>query len=563
MPKQTFQKNHRTPENLKRFFNATSSELLDNKNRNPVTKNLSNEEISALKELTDLQKNRIITIKPADKGAGIVILNFEDYIKSCQDHLNLKQLQPDGTFLSYYEQVDELFMSNAKETISKLIQEGFDNGYICKDEYEALDPEDKGAARFYEIFKVHKNHPPGSIPPARPIISGNNSITENLSRYVNFHIQHLVHNIPSYLQDTPHFLRTLENQNQNGEPLKNEILVTIDVSSLYTNISPQEGIEEVRKFLIQNSEKDQDIPTEFILRMLEQVLEKNIFEFDKKLFNQLIGTAMGTVCAPPYANIFMNKIDKLLRDLAINISTEEDPIRLFKRFLDDIFIIWKGSIDDLQTFLVQMNNVHPTIKFTSEFTCPYVCDVKGPHDCFCHQTKNIAFLDTQVSIEDGKLVTDLYRKPTDRCQYLLPSSCHPSHISKNIPYNLCHRLLQICSKPENLNTRLEELKQFLLSREYRKKSIEDAISKIMNMNRLDALKKMPKKENKRPIFVLTYNPALPSVSSILKKHWRVMTQDPYLKEVFPEPPMVAFRRAKNLKDILIKAKVPPCQRKNG
>ena len=40
------------------------------------------------------------------------------------------------------------------------------------------------------------------------------------------------------------------------------------------------------------------------------------------------------------------------------------------------------------------------------------------------------FLDTNVSIEDGKFTTDLYRKPTDRCQYLLPSSCHPSHISK-------------------------------------------------------------------------------------------------------------------------------------
>ena len=36
-----------------------------------------------------------------------------------------------------------------------------------------------------------------------------------------------------------------------------------------------------------------------------------------------------------------------------------------------------------------------------------------------------------------------------------------------------------------------------------------------------------------------------------------MTQDPYLKQVFPKPPMVAFRRAKNLKDHLIRAKVPP------
>ena len=36
-----------------------------------------------------------------------------------------------------------------------------------------------------------------------------------------------------------------------------------------------------------------------------------------------------------------------------------------------------------------------------------------------------------------------------------------------------------------------------------------------------------------------------------------MTQDPYLKKVSPQPPMVAFRRPTNLRDILIKAKVPP------
>ena len=53
--------------------------------------------------------------------------------------------------------------------------------------------------------------------------------------------------------------------------------MTIDVSSLYTNISPQEGIEEVRKFLIHNQEKDKNVPTEYILRMLELVLEKKCF----------------------------------------------------------------------------------------------------------------------------------------------------------------------------------------------------------------------------------------------------------------------------------------------
>ena len=81
--------------------------------------------------------------------------------------------------------------------------------------------------------------------------------------------------------------------------------------------------------------------------------------------------------------------------------------------------------------------------------------------------------------------------------------------------------------------------------------MNDAIQRVLDMNREEALKYRPKKENDRTIFVITFNPTLPSVSQILQKHWRVMTTDPYLKKVFPQPP-----RPKNLKDQLIRAKVP-------
>ena len=44
---------------------------------------------------------------------------------------------------------------------------------------------------------------------------------------------------------------------------------------------------------------------------------------------------------------------------------------------------------------------------------------------------------------------------------------------------------------------------------------------------------------------------------IMNKAWRVMVQDPYLQEVFPQPPMVAYRRPPSLRSVLVKAKVPP------
>ena len=85
-------------------------------------------------------------------------------MKSCYDHLTSTQLQSDGTFQNYYDQIDEQLLDESKDAIFKLIQEGFDNNYLTKEEFEALDPHNKGSARFYQIFKVHKKHPPGTTP---------------------------------------------------------------------------------------------------------------------------------------------------------------------------------------------------------------------------------------------------------------------------------------------------------------------------------------------------------------------------------------------------------------
>ena len=88
----------------------------------------------------------------------------------------------------------------------------------------------------------------------------------------------------------------------------NTILVTLDVKSLYTVIPQSEGVECVEDALSEREEKD--VPSAFIARLLELLLKYNIFEFNGDFFQQIIGTAMGSKPAPPYANIFMSrKID--------------------------------------------------------------------------------------------------------------------------------------------------------------------------------------------------------------------------------------------------------------
>ena len=87
--------------------------------------------------------------------------------------------------------------------------------------------------------------------------------------------------------------------------------------------------------------------------------------------------------------------------------------------------------------------------------------------------------------------------------------------------------------------------------------MDSAIFRAKAISRELALKKVEKKEKPdRVIFSISFNPQLPCISSIIQKHWRTMVQDPWMKEVFQNPPMVTYRRPPNLRDKLIRARIP-------
>lgn len=60
--------------------------------------------------------------------------------------------------------------------------------------------------RFYLLPKIHKKGCPG-----RPVTLGCGTSTEKVSEFVDFHIKHLIPEIPSYIRDTKHFRRCFMN----------------------------------------------------------------------------------------------------------------------------------------------------------------------------------------------------------------------------------------------------------------------------------------------------------------------------------------------------------------
>ena len=485
-----------------------------------------------------------------------MILDYLVYMRACYEHLMSEKILSDGESKKYYCRVDNMDLEYTKVKIRNLVQEGLDNDILSKEEYTAMLADEKEAAKFYCTFKVHKKHEPMTAPPPRPIVSGSGSVTENIATFVEYHIKDIAKEHEAYLQDTPDFLRYVEKVNNEQGLEDDHILVTWDEVGLYNNILHEEGLESLNEAL--ETRNNPKVPTDYLIKLMDIILRNNLFDFHEELWRQEIGCAMGTKPAPSYADIFMaKKIDNRIIYLAQAYGTNTtNPLTMFKRFLDDIFSIFKGSTKDLHKLFDEMNEMHESIKFTMNHSSPPT--ESEENRCQCEMQPSIPFLDVLCSIQDGKIVTDLYRKETDRNMYLLPSSCHPPSCTKNIPFSLCLRIVRICSKPEYREKQFLKLKELMTSREYSESTIDAAINRARGIPRHVALRRvMKKQEGIRPVFALTYDPRLPNIQNIQAKHWRSMiSQDPYLSEVFLQPPLTAFRRQKNLRDHLIRAKVP-------
>ena len=89
-----------------------------------------------------------------DKGAGLIILDFENYMKACHEHLE-SETENGG---KYYIPVTDRALITAMDKLEKILQEGVENEHITREEYDAMLSSDMNPGKFYSIFKIHKAH---------------------------------------------------------------------------------------------------------------------------------------------------------------------------------------------------------------------------------------------------------------------------------------------------------------------------------------------------------------------------------------------------------------------
>ena len=110
-----------------------------------------------------------------------------------------------------------------------------------------------------------------------------------------------------------------------------------------------------------------------------------------------------------------------------------------------------------------------------------------------YSTTKMNFLGVIVTKVGNKLETDLYCKSNDTYQYLHAQSCHSNVYEGSIAYWQVVKFKRICSTEENLNNHLEQLKQWLVKRGYRKDHVDSEIERISLVERTGSFQIQDKK----------------------------------------------------------------------
>ena len=519
--KSTFDPRHLNQGALAVYQKTVKREIQQKPVKIPYHKNLSRKEYDAIKQLAS---DRTITIKSADKGSCIVIQNTTDYIS-----IGHKQLSD----TKFYTKESRDFTHDFNIKVHNLIDELENKGSISFEVANYLKINKPKTPQFYMLPKIHKGIIP---PPGRPILSANDSPTERISAFVDHFLQPFVPLIPSYIKDTTDFVTKIEA----CPPLPDgAILVTLDVTALYTNIPHWEGLAVIKNLLTKSRPTTSQPTNQDILRLLSLVLTLNHFEFDNSFFTQKGGVAMGSKVSPSFANLFMSNFEEKY------VYTYPIKPILWLRFIDDIKMVWTHGTENLNMFVTHLNSVHNSIKFTIDMS-----------------PLQINFLDTTVKLDaNRKMYTTLYTKPTDSHTYLHYTSAHPTHQKKSGPYSQLVRIRRICTKYIDFVTNAEKIISYYKTRGYPNLILQEALEKAKLLDRTILLTQNNthtiQRNDNNLIMIITHNPANPDVKGIIQKHWPIINNAKNLSVLHNQEITLASRRPKNLRDKLVRARANP------
>ena len=271
-------------------------------------------------------------------------------VMNMQDKINEGQIQLDN--IEHYRPLGKPMIKDTNCRVQQLISELHRGNHIddMTQKWLCQTPSTPRTPIFYTLTKIHK-----PIPVGRPVISGCEGPTERLSSFVDKLILPMAKQQVSYLKDTTDFKNFIE---RTKVPM-GAFLVSMDVTSLYTNIPQGEGIQTICKAFDAYYENKPPIPTNLLEIALRLILTENSFQFKGKDYLQIHGT--------PWVQKWQSLSPiSSWQKLKLKFPTKATEPPVWKRYIDDVISIWNPTREEITQFIEQANSHHLTIRFTAE-----------------------------------------------------------------------------------------------------------------------------------------------------------------------------------------------------
>ena len=193
-----------------------------------------------------------------------------------------------------------------------------------------------------------------------------------------------------------------------------------------------------------------------------------------------------------------------------------------------------------------INNLHPWLKFTMEYS-----------------TTSIVFLDFRISTLGKLLLAEMYSKSSDTHAYLMPTSCHPTHVCRNIPKGVMKRVKRNCSSDLKCEEGFMEYKEYLTKRGYSNQLIEEAIAEAKATPREQLIghtqKHQESSTSRQYPLVTRFNLRLPPMSKYIQKHNHILGLTTQTKKLFTKSSLfVSYKMEKNILGLITCNKFKEC-----
>jgi hypothetical protein len=302
---------------VKEFRLNIHKKLLDNFDNINIKPNITLEQIKAI---ITFQKNKPFKIIDCDKNVGLALISNELYKENVKKFLNedktyskLSNNPLDDSIIKINESLNNLFKFNhiSIQLLNKL----------------NLKPNENKLGSFRLLAKLHK--PDFSW---RPIINCRNNPTSKICNFLDKLLKPLVENTETFIKDSQNLIQKCQDMIFETKPM----IYSMDFTSLYSKMNHTHTANTITDYI--KDFLDTTHLTAFGLRSLILIiLNYNYFKYEEDFYKQLDGMAMGVICGPTLANLYLYILE--IKWLNLN-----KPL-VYLRFIDDIFLVIKDKLD--------------------------------------------------------------------------------------------------------------------------------------------------------------------------------------------------------------------------